>query len=66
MSKKKENKDATAKLKKLQKENKSLKHQISKLKDFAFTDKNLRELKNEYQDCFTECKRILDHLENQV
>lgn len=55
-----------SKMKRLSKENKSLRQQISKLKEIVSTDKILRQMKEEYNECVTECKQILQHLESKV
>ena len=55
-----------SKLKALKKENKQLREQVKKLKDLLSTDKVLKQMKVEYNDCLQECRRILEHLENKV
>ena len=51
---KKANKDS--KLKRLTKENKALKQRIAKLNEIVLSDKGLKQMKAEYNTCFTECK----------
>ena len=55
-----------SKLKRLNKENKTLKQQIVKLKDLLATDKNLKQMKSEYNELLTDCKQIVTHLETKV
>ena len=45
-----------SKIKKLKVENKQLKEQIKKLKLYVSTDKTLKKMKLEYNDCVSDCK----------
>lgn len=45
-----------SKIKKLKVENKQLKEQIKKLKLYVSTDKTLKQMKLEYNDCVSDCK----------
>ena len=49
-------KTGDSKLKVLKKENKQLKEQVKKLRELLSTDKILKSMKVEYNDCITECK----------
>ena len=53
-------------MKKLKNENKQLREQIKKLREIVSTDKNLKKMKIEFNECMTDCKHILEHLENKV
>ena len=43
-----------------------MREQIRKLKELVSSDKMLKQMKHEYNECVTECKQILEHLENKV
>ena len=47
-------------------ENRQLKDQIKKLRELVSTDKNLKQMKSEYNECLTECKQILEQVESMV
>ena len=59
-------KPGESKLKKLKAQNKQLKEQVRKLREIISTDKNLKNLKAEFNDCMNDCKNILEHLENKI
>ena len=59
-------KPGESKLKKLKVQNKQLKDLVRKLREIVSTDKNLKNLKAEFNDCMTDCKNILEHLENKI
>lgn len=52
--------------KQLKAEVKQLTLQVRKLREIVSTDKNLKQMKAEYNECLTDCKQILEHLENKV
>ena len=47
-------------LKKLKAENKQLKEELKKIKLYAHSDKVLVQLKNEYNECVSDCKSVMD------
>ena len=55
-----------SKMKRFKQEIRGLKQQNQKLKDMLFTDKNLKQMKSEYNELLTECKQIVQHLETKV
>ena len=55
-----------AKIRKLTKQNKLLKQKVSCLHELLTSDKHQKELKYEVDNCVTECKKILNVLEDQV
>ena len=59
-------KNGDSRLKKIKAENRQLREQIKKLKELVSSDKVLKQMKQEYNECMTECKQILEHLENKV
>lgn len=54
------------KLKKLLKENKLLRQKVAKMSELIGSDKNLKQMKNEFNECFTDTKLILETLEDHV